>query len=248
MLFAGPFSFTEDITKNTPLITALRYAALSPNFWVPFLTLLFLEWRVQDKFRIVNLHVSALKSYWIGVLASYILSIYIFVVAKHPISGTSVIAFSLLLTYFVLFPYCAFILKRQQVKYKEERVVSAFSASLFGIALVFPWQFKFAYGAHIWTYAFIFILPALYFALYPAINKWVYYIAVNNSDRDVRSLLLFSLLFVLSLVLIQFVVFNKSWFLHLLGFVFYVTAYTLFSYGKINEISKLRKQLDTELI
>lgn len=241
VFLAGPISFSEDITVNLSLMSALLKAALDPDFWVPFLTIIFLEWRVRDKFRIVNLKVGVLKSYSMGVIASYVLSILHFRLTGYPTTGTSVISFSLLLTYSVFYPLSAYCLHKQSDKKKDDRIVNAMTASLFGFVLVFSWLFS-AYGAHIWNYAVIFSLTIAYLSLFPLVNNMIGSVVMNNRDSVVRGFLIFLLIFAVVLLLMQYIFINKNWPLHLLGFVFYVFVYVSFSYEKISEIRHLKSQ------
>ena len=101
VFFTGPFSFTEDFDVGTPFTLALKDAALSGNFWMPFSVILLAELILHSGFKIGGIKFSIGTSYLFGVISSYLLSaIFWHDNYKHtPITGTSVIAFSLIVVY-----------------------------------------------------------------------------------------------------------------------------------------------------
>lgn len=101
VLLAGPFSFSEDFQSNTPILSALLYSFRSGNFWFPFLTILFSEWRIPSGFSFWKWRITTGKSYTLAVVSSYVTSAlaWAFVSTHVPVPGTSIIAVCLILTF-----------------------------------------------------------------------------------------------------------------------------------------------------
>lgn len=83
------------------------------------------------------------KSYFVGVLASYLTSVIHWLTPKvnSPVSGTSIISLSLFLTYFIAFPLLALKILDTRRSDIDDRVRAALLAASFGLGFLVLWQF-----------------------------------------------------------------------------------------------------------
>ena len=176
VFFAGPFSFSEDFKAGTPLNQALQYAALSANFWITAGTILIGEHIVNGNYRIFGFSITMGKSYTIGVCASYLASGFIFLLpaTQHPITGTSIISLSLLLTYFVSYPWVVIRRLRKLGDEQNQASINALLASSSGIIL--------------FSIYFYIINPAAYLhILGVSIFAAIYSILIRRSIQNVKT-------------------------------------------------------------
>ncbi|MCL4337525.1 MAG: hypothetical protein M1129_04380 [Candidatus Thermoplasmatota archaeon] len=248
--FAGLFSFSEDFLSNTPFIDALKEAAVSPNFWMSFLTFLFAEWKIGDLFQIKNVKLSGWKVYSIGVIASYLTSFFIFYLSRPhlPTTGTSVIAFTALLTYYSLYPFISIVVLKRSHSLKDPRIANALLSSFFGFILILSWQFETFFGTHLWTTAVSLILPVIYFVLCKRVH-----LTIENMVNDLKDKEIFKDLFILwglnfFVIFWQLVIINPSRPLHLFVglFCFGVIFFEIYQRIIIEEFRKVRisKKID----
>lgn len=169
VFFAGPFSFSEDFKVNTPLSQALLNASISPNFWFPLLTIFFAERVIGNRFHLGPLNITVGRSYFYGVLASYINAAFFWAtpLLHSPPPGTSIIAFTLILTYFALYPIVAAKELRRSGVEVSPMIDIALKAAAFGVILYSLWEFVVLNGAYLLhlfgatMYAAIFLIVIL---------------------------------------------------------------------------------------
>lgn len=106
VFLCGPFSFSESINVNVPFGEALLLGFTSLNFIVPALVLFLAEKFLPGGYSIAGRQFTAGRSYGIAIGASYLLSAVIWglFLPHEPTTGTSIIAFSLIMTFAVGYP------------------------------------------------------------------------------------------------------------------------------------------------
>ena len=149
VFLAGPFSFSEDFKVNTTLSQALLNSSISPNFWFPLLTIFFAERVIGNRFHLGSLNITVGRSYFYGVLASYINAAFFWTtpLLHSPPPGTSIIAFTLILTYFALYPIVAAKELRRSGAEVSPIIDNALKAAAFGVILYSLWDFVVLNGA-----------------------------------------------------------------------------------------------------
>lgn len=168
VFLAGSFRFSEDFQVNTPILNALLDALKSGNFWVPFLTIFIVEWRLPYGFGASQWQTSIGKSYLLGVVASYITGgiAWAFIAPYSPPPGTSIIAVCLVVTYWVgYYALKAFKSPRKQGAFTDVKISEYNIIALCGILFV-TWFYVAGNGAILFhSMGFIFYLLLSYFLL-----------------------------------------------------------------------------------
>lgn len=227
VFFAGPFSFSENVDYNYSLGQAIHSSILSGNFWIPFYTIFFSEWKIRDNFHYKGQTLNAWKLYIIAVIASYANALFWNFYRLHtPTPGTSVIAFSLLLSYFGAYPLLTLKNLGKNKGQFDAKVENTVMPSLMGITLILglqPIDFLSTsnWNSPLWTNLFLVFLPLLFLVLYEYISKILHRRLEYLEPKVLGVLLLASII----LIFWQYIVVNPAAPLHLVGGVFFLATF-----------------------